>query len=332
MLVRQISRTSAILGFASVLVWSSVSGSAQQAPPDLTIGASLISKDNMWWANVGSFLEQAAALRGVKLVVLWAQGDPSKQLRDTEDLIQKRVDGILLGPVHNQGSVVAIEAAHRAGIPLVQIARASATDKFAASFVFDEKMFGVKQAAFVASRLPNGGHLVYLYGPVGASYPAIQFEGFTETLRKYPKLKLLHVFKSKVDTMAEGLRNAEDALVRFDRIDAFVGSNDDLVLGAIRAAESAGRMRQVLFVGNSGLPMGIQAVHEGKMAYTSLKSQAAMIVQALDALIRIIHGQKVPRHNLVQPVPVTRENVLTVKDPIFGGTLANPSTFKPNQE
>lgn len=87
MLVRQISRTSAILGFASVLVWSSVSGSAQKASPDLTIGASLISKDNMWWANVGSFLEQAAALRGVKLVVLWAQGDPSNCHRSKGSLL-----------------------------------------------------------------------------------------------------------------------------------------------------------------------------------------------------------------------------------------------------
>jgi ABC-type sugar transport system substrate-binding protein len=301
----------------------------KKAPKDMVIGASLISKDNMWWANVGKFLEQAAEMRGVKLIVLWAQGDPSKQLRDTEDLIQKKVDGIILGPVHNEGSVGAIETAHKAGIPLVQIARASATDKYAAQFIFDERMFGVRQAEFVASKLPEGGNLVYLYGPVGAAYPAIQFGGFEETLKKYPKLKIAHVYKSKVDTMAEGLRNAEDALIRFDKIDAFLGSNDDLALGAIRAAESAGRAKQIVFVGNSGIPMGMQAIHEGKMAYTSLKSQAAMIIQALDALIKVVQGEQVSKNNLVAPISVTRENVLTVRDPVFGGTLQNPATYIP---
>lgn len=301
----------------------------KKAPSEMVIGASLISKDNMWWANVGKFLEQAAALRGVKLIVLWAQGDPSKQLKDTEDLIQRRVDGIILGPVHNEGSVGAIEAAHKAGIPLVQIARASATDKYVAQFIFDERMFGVRQAEFVASKLPEGGNVVYLYGPVGAAYPAIQYEGFEETLKKYPKVKVAHVYKSKVDTIAEGLRNTEDALVRFDKIDAILGSNDDLALGAIRAAESAGRAGKILFVGNSGIPMGMQAIHDGKMGYTSLKSQAAMIIQALDALIKAVQGEQVPKNNLVAPLSVTRENVLTVKDPVFGGTLANPATYTP---
>ncbi|MDA2923988.1 sugar ABC transporter substrate-binding protein [Acidobacteria bacterium AH-259-L09] len=319
-----------VMAMVLILVFPVVGIAARNNVEDIVIGASLISKDNMWWANVGRFLEQAATMRAVKLIVLWAQGNPAKQLRDTEDLIQKGVNGVLLGPVHNKGSVVAIEAVHKAGIPLVQIARSSATQNFSASFVFDEKMFGVKQTEFLASRLPNGGSVVYLYGPVGASYPAIQFEGFEETLNKYPKIKLLHVFKSKVDTVAEGLRNAEDALVRYGKIDAFVGSNDDLVLGAIRAAESAGRAKEITFVGNSGLPMGMQAIYEGKMAYTSLKSQAAMIIQALDALIKIIQGKKVAKHNMVQPIPVTKENVLTVRDPVFGGTVSNPSTFRPH--
>lgn len=319
-----------VMAMVLILAFPVLGIAARNNVEDIVIGASLISKDNMWWANVGRFLEQAATMRGVKLIVLWAQGNPAKQLRDTEDLIQKGVNGVLLGPVHNKGSVVAIEAAHKAGIPLVQIARSSATQNFSASFVFDEKMFGVKQAEFLASRLPNGGSVVYLYGPVGASYPAIQFEGFEETLNKYRKIKLLHVFKSKVDTVAEGLRNAEDALVRYAKIDAFVGSNDDLVLGAIRAAESAGRAKEMTFVGNSGLPMGMQAIYEGKMAYTSLKSQAAMIIQALDALIKIIQGKKVAKHNMVQPIPVTKENVLTVRDPVFGGTVSNPSTFRPH--
>lgn len=322
------SRILMTLATAAIFFWT-VQQSEAKDPKDMVIGASLISKDNMWWANVGKFLQQAADQRKVKLIVLWAQGDPSKQLKDVEDLIQRRVDGILLGPVHDKGSVVAIEAAYNAKIPLVQIARPSSTDKYTASFVFDERMFGVKQASFIASKLPKGGNVVYLYGPVGASYPAIQYQGFTEELKKHPNVKVLHQYRAEVDTVAEGLRNTEDALVRYPNVDAIVGSNDDLVLGAIRAAESAGRAQKIVFVGNSGVPMGMQAIYDGKMAYTSLKSQAAMIVQALDALIKAVNNEKVEKHNLVQPMSVTRENVLTARDPVFGGTVENPGAFQP---
>jgi ABC-type sugar transport system substrate-binding protein len=304
---------------------------SKKAPKDMVIGASLISKDNMWWANVGKFLEQAAAAKGVKLVALWAQGDVSKQLKDVEDLIQRKVDGLIIGPVHGTGSVQAFEAAWAAKIPTIDFARAVETDKFAASVVADETLFGIKQAEFIASKLPNGGKLVYLFGPVGASYPQIQYDGFQQKLKEYPKLEVLEVSKSKVDTMAEGLRNAEDALVRFPKIDAFLGSNDDLALGALRAAESAGRAKDILFVGNSGLPMGMQAIHEGKMHYTALKSQAAMIVQALDTLIKAIQGEQVEKVVKVPPIPVTKENVLTVKDPVFGGTVEKPASFTPQK-
>jgi ribose transport system substrate-binding protein len=304
---------------------------AKKDVKEMVIGASLISKDNMWWANVGKFLEQAAEAKGVKLVALWAQGDVSKQLKDVEDLIQRKVDGLMIGPVHGTGSVQAFEAAAQAGIPAIDIARAVETDKFSASVVFDENMFGVKQAEFLVSKLPEGGKIVYLFGPVGASYSAIQFKGFEDTLKNHPNIEILEVYKSKVDTMAEGLRNAEDALVRFPRIDAFLGSNDDLALGAIRAAESAGRAKNILFVGNSGLPMGMQAIYEGKMHYTSLKSQAVMISTALDMLIAVIQGEKVQKDMRIPPISVTQENVLTVKDPVFGGTVTDPASYMPKK-
>jgi ABC-type sugar transport system substrate-binding protein len=321
-----------ILTLALLLALPAI-GAAQtkKDPKDMVIGASLISKDNMWWANAGKFLEQAAAAKGVKLIALWAQGDVSKQLKDVEDLIQRKVDGLIIGPVHGAGSVQAFEAAWAAKIPTIDFARAVETDKFAASLVFDETMFGVRQAEFIASKLPKGGKLIYLFGPVGASYPQIQFDGFQETLKRQPNLEILEVYKSKVDTMAEGLRNAEDALVRFPKIDAFLGSNDDLTLGALRAAESAGRAKDIVFVGNSGLPMGMQAIHEGKMHYTSLKSQAAIVVAALDTLIKAIQGQAVDKSIKVPPISVTKENVLTVKDPVFGGTVDNPATYTPQK-
>jgi len=147
-------------------------------------------------------------------------------------------------------------------------------------------------------------------------------------MKKYPNIKLLEIYKSKVDTMAEGLRNAEDALVRFPKIDAFLGSNDDLTLGAIRAAESAGRTKGMIFVGNSGLPMGMQAICEGKMHYTSLKSQALMIVKSLDVMIEAIQGKKVEKSNKLPPLSVTAENVKTVKDPVFGGTVTDPASYQ----
>ena len=53
-------------------------------------------------------LDQAAKAKGYDVVIVWANADQEKQIKDVEDLIQRKVDIIVMGPVQQDGSMVAM--------------------------------------------------------------------------------------------------------------------------------------------------------------------------------------------------------------------------------
>ncbi|RPJ40942.1 MAG: hypothetical protein EHM27_07075, partial [Deltaproteobacteria bacterium] len=134
------------------------------------------------------------------------------------------------------------------------------------------------------------------------------------------------------DIASDGMKNAEDGIVRFSNIDVFAASNDGLALGAVRAVQSAGKANKIKVYGAGATLMGMQAVYDGQMRYTTIKSQAKMAARALEFVDLLT--QKKPIANkmaLIPPVVVTKENVTMEKDPMFGGTFTAPEAFKPKK-
>jgi ABC-type sugar transport system substrate-binding protein len=299
----------------------------------IVLGASMVQKDSDWWAMMSRLAEQAARAKGYDIVTVWANADQEKQIKDVEDLIQRKVDIIIMGPVQQDGSMVAIDQAFNAGIPVVTVGRLSKTKNVAAAVIADEPEFGRKQIQQIAKDYPNGANIVFLFGPVGAGYAIQMFEeGTTPELKKFPNLKLLHRYTSPSDIASDGMKNAEDGIVRFSNIDVFAASNDGLALGAVRAVQSAGKGDKIKVYGAGATLMGMQAVYDGQMRYTTIKSQAIMAEKALGFVETILNKKPLTtKLALVPPVVVTKDNVLMVKDPMLGGSFTEPSTFAPKK-
>ena len=299
----------------------------------IVIGSSMVQKDSDWWAMMARMLEQAAKPKGYDVVTVWANGDQEKQIKDVEDLIQRKVDLIVMGPVQQDGSMVAVDQAFKAGIPVVTVGRLSKSKNVTSAVIADEAEFGRKQIQQIAKDYPNGANIVFLFGPVGAGYAIQMFDdGTTPELKKFPNLKLLHRYTSPSDIASDGMKNAEDGLVRFSNIDVFAGSNDGLALGAVRAVQSAGKGDKIKVYGAGATIMGMQAVYDGQMRYTTIKSQAKMAEKAMESIDQIVAKKPVPNKlSLVPPLVVTKENIAQAKDPMFGGTFTDPAVFSPKK-
>ena len=298
----------------------------------ILIGLSMVQKDSDWWNTMGKFAQQACEAEGWETVTVWAGGDQQKQINDIEDLIARGVDYIIMGPIQQEGSMVAIDKAYEAGIPVVTVGRRSNTDNQFGEVFANEAQFGVEQFEQIHKDFPDGANIVFLFGPVGAGY-AIQMweDGILPTLEKYPNINILERYSHPSDITSDGIKTAEDAIVRFgDQIDAFAASNDGLALGAVRAVQAAGLGDEILVYGAGLTLMGMEAVYDGTMHYTTLKSQAQMATKAVEFLKMAIAGETPKKkQNLVEPVVIMKDNVLTVRDPMFGGTVPNPSTWTP---
>ena len=113
---------------------------------------------------------------------------------------------------------------------------------------------------------------------------------------------------------------------------SFACSNDGLALGAVRAVQSAGKGDKIKVYGAGATLMGMQAVYDGQMRYTTIKSQAKMAEMALGFVDSIVQKEALDEQDgLCSPVVVTKENVTTVKDPMLGGSFTEPSTFTPKK-
>lgn len=305
---------------------------AAEGPKKILIGLSMVQKDSDWWNTMGKFAEQACAAEGWETVTIWAAGDQQKQIKDVEDLIARGVNYIIMGPIQAEGSMVAVDTAFKAGIPVVTVGRLSNTKNTFGEVVADEAEFGKAQMDQIHKDFPNGANIVYLYGPVGAGYAVQMWElGTTPKLQQYPNLKILERYQNPSDITSDGMKSAEDAIVRFgDKIDVIAATNDGLGLGGVRAVQAAGLGNKIKVYGAGLTLMGIEAVHNGTMRYTTLKSQAQMAVKAIGFLKMAINKETpANKRALIPPVVVTKDNVLNVKDPMFGGTVPAPEAWKP---
>ena len=91
------------------------------ADEPVTVGFAAASSGWPWYATFIQHVEDRCKANGWESVILSADGDVATQLNQVLDLIEKKVDYIILGPLDALASVPALEKAHEAGIPVIII-------------------------------------------------------------------------------------------------------------------------------------------------------------------------------------------------------------------
>ncbi|MCS6844549.1 MAG: substrate-binding domain-containing protein, partial [Caldilineales bacterium] len=71
--------------------------------------------------------------------------------------------------------------------------------------------------------------------------------------------------------------------------------NDEMILGAIEAAEAAGRTG-IVFVGFDAIDDAVNAVKAGKLAATVAQQPAEMGRLGVEFAVRHLNGEKVPEY------------------------------------
>jgi len=231
------------------------------------IGLSLSTLNNPFFVTLRDGAVDKAKELGIDLIVVDAQDKPSKQLNDIEDLIQQRVDLIIVNPTDSDAIVTAIEEANEVGIPVITVDRAANGGKVVAHIASDNVLGGAMAAKFIAEKLNGKGKVVELVGVPGTSAARDRGLGFETELKKYPGLVLVAKQTANFNR-AEGLTVMENLLEAYPDIDAVFAQNDEMALGAIEAIKAAGKLDKIIVVGFDAIPDAIEAVKKGEMAAT----------------------------------------------------------------
>ena len=286
--------------FAALLSSAVLAGACRKkdAGSSYVVGFSQMESNNPWRIAQTKSLRDEAAKQGVSLVVTDAQSQTSKQVSDVEDLIARRVNVILLAPREYDGLAPALEAAKRAQIPVILVAR-EAAGKPGEDFVtflgsnFVEQ--GRRAAEWLAKESNGKAQIVELSLTPGSSVARDRAAGFREGIAKYPGMKII-ASQTGDASRAKGQAVMENLVQSLgSKITAVYAHNDEMALGAIQALKDAGRKpgTDVTVVSIDGERAGLEAIQRGDLA-VSVESNPRFGPLAFETINKLRKKEAIP--------------------------------------
>jgi len=278
------------------------------------MGYSVQDLGNQYWQLVAQGIkDRAAELGNIDVIVLDARTDPGRQLAQVEDLIQQKVDVILLSPWDPDPGGSCVEAANKANIPVIVLDVGVNSGKIETFIVSDNLKGGELAGEFIAQKLGGKGKVAHIQCQLGYKIPALRGEGFTNVMKKYG---IEIVAKQPADSQRSlGMKVMEDFIQAHPDLNAVFCENDEMALGALEAVKAAGLQDKIIVVGFDAIPDALCSIKNGELAATVAQKPYEIGKMGVDAALKVLKGEKLPETIYVPVELVTPENV----DQFLGG-------------
>lgn len=252
----------------AALVCAASAAQAQAPKQPLRIGMTFQELNNPYFVTMKQALEEAAASIGATVVTTDARHDVAKQIGDVEDMIQKKVDILLLNPTDSTGVQSAVRSAKKAGLIVVAVdANAQGpVDSFVGSKNTDA---GRLACEYLAKSIGEKGDVAILDGiPV---VPILErVKGCREALAKYPGIKVVSTQNGKQER-ATALTVTENILQANKDLKGIFSVNDGGSMGALAAIDASGK--DVKLTSVDGAPEAIKAMQKPGSKFIATTAQ-----------------------------------------------------------
>jgi ribose transport system substrate-binding protein len=267
--------------------------SSESKDRQFVIGMSQCNLGEPWRVQMDADIEAAAARHPeMKVVFKDAQNDTLKQRAQVEEFVSSKVDLLIISPKEAQPLTEPVARAVDAGIPVIVLDRRLLGDKYTCFIGADNKKIGKAAGQWIVKALGGKGNVVELMGLQTSTPGQDRHSGFLEGIAG-SEIKV--IFSADMMWLEPNARQEmESALSRFNKIDLVYAHNDPGAHGAYLAAKAAGREKETKFVGIDALPQeGVAYVQQGILDATFQYPTGG--AEAIDAAMKILHGEKVPR-------------------------------------
>jgi ribose transport system substrate-binding protein len=177
--------------------------------------------------EIGTFLETDA------------NDDPAKQIKDTEDMLAKGCDVLLISPAKLEELKPVTDKAMAMGVPVVMVDRTVAGDNFVSFVSTNNCTMGRLQAEWLVKELNGKGEIVLLSGVKGSSVAEDRMRCAREVFAKYPDIKEIAQAYGNWSPV-DGKKAMVDWLKIYDSIDG-IWSDGSQGVGAVQAYLEAGK-------------------------------------------------------------------------------------------
>ncbi len=298
------------------------------------IGLSLDTlKEERWQRDRDTFIAEAQKL-GATVIVQSANSDNTRQVRDVESLLSRRVDVLVIVPHNGAAMTRAVKSANEAKVPVIAYDRLILNANIDYYLTFDNVKVGEAQAGYAAARLPKDrkARIVRIYGAPTDNNAKLFKQGQDNILNpliKSGKIEVIHEDWA-LDWKPENAKKIMNAaLTKAGRnIDAVVVSNDGTAGGAIQALVEEGLAGKVLVTGQDADLAACQRILRGTQAMTVYKPLKNLAALAARIAVDVAQGRKPAAtstlDNGTKQVPSIFEKVISVdKDNLASTVVAD---------
>jgi ribose transport system substrate-binding protein len=270
-----------------------------------------------FWKTVHAGAEKGG--QELNVDILWKgslkEDDRDAQISVVENIITRKVDGIVLAPLDDAALRRPVDEAMQSGIPVVIFdsgLQGSNYISYVATYNFKA---GQLAGEYMAELLDDKGKVAVLRYAEGSDSTTQREDGFLDALRAFAGIEILTSNQYAGVTTESALKATENLLSRFGgsegrlEIDGIFCATEPTTLGILRALQNAGYAGKIKFIGFDSSDTMIAALQAGELHGFVVQNPMKIGYLGVQTIVRHIRGEQVPRRMDTGSILVTSENL-----------------------
>ena len=272
------------------------------------IGAVYMTYNNPFYSVVNEEISKVVKKHGDNLINLDPSLSLKKQKEQINDLIDQRVDALVITPVRFKGLTKELKRAKQYNIPVIIVDTEVADSKFVSYNVSsDNYNAGVQCAQDMMAELPSARIALLEHNSAYSGY--MRIKGFLDTIQDHPEYQVVKHMDCK-GQLEKAMPATKAFLKENIPFDVLMCLNDPSALGGMAALEEMNQLDGKYVYGIDGTPEAKQLVEEGRMRATVAQSPKTMGQKAAKAIYCLLDHKKIaPRVEVLPVQKITKDNV-----------------------
>lgn len=260
---------------------------------ELKVGFILSTMQEERYQKDKAAFEDEAKRLGAKVVFASCDNQERLQAAKVENMLSRGIKALVIQPVNSDAAAPFVEAAHKAGIPVIAYDRVIKNADLDYYVTQNSVEVGRLQAEAAVKATGGKGNYVILSGQAGHSVAAEITKGNLEVLSKYKDIKVVSQQSHNAWSASQAMATMENVLAKQkNNIAAVLANNSGMANGAVQALEQQKLTGKVFVAGADADLAAIRNIVAGKQQFEVLKAFKPLAEKAASLAVELAKGQK----------------------------------------
>lgn len=255
-----------------------------------------------WYTDKWYGAKDEAVKLGVEIILYSSGGyeNIGKQVAQVEDMIEKKVDGIIIHVTSASALLPVIKKALKAGIH-VSTEHAPLAEKIVPHVWEDPSRLGWQMAEYLAVNIGGKGKIIVHAGPPGQFEAKAMLESFQAYMKYFPQIQVFSEYSTV--NVASAMRITEDLLTAHPDAKGIYSWFEPMAQGAASVLKSRGyKPGQIELVTGWANDETLRLLKEGWITYLWPGTAVEVGKTSVKNMVKMINGEKIPPININVPM------------------------------